>query len=51
MECPYDCTHFIPCKKCQIEYEMPHNYCCLTECGQHEFCRSCTKGAYLKGDK
>lgn len=32
------------CDKCSKEYEMPHPYCCLNECNEHEFCRGCNKG-------
>jgi hypothetical protein len=35
------------CEKCHKQYETPHRYCCLNECGEHEFCRSCSKGIYL----
>jgi hypothetical protein len=36
------------CSACQAENEMPYKYCCLSECGEHEFCRGCGKGIYLK---
>ena len=31
------------CKDCQINYKMPFVFCCLYECGEHEFCRNCKK--------
>lgn len=36
------------CLDCQQKYQMPHSYCCLDECGEHEFCRNCHEGIYLK---
>lgn len=43
------CTNDVSdCKTCQKEYEMPNYYCCLPECGEHEWCRGCDKGIYLK---
>ena len=36
------------CKSCQKQYQMPHIYCCLEECGEHEFCKNCDKGIYFK---
>ena len=36
------------CAKCQKDHAMPNKYCCLVECGEHEFCRGCTNGIYLK---
>lgn len=39
------------CKKCSEKYQMPFRFCCLIECGEHEFCRGCDKGIYLKGEK
>lgn len=40
--CPYtddyrkgDCNH------CRSDNKMPHKCCCLTECGEHEMCRTC----------
>ena len=43
-------TRIADCIACQAEKQMPHDYCCLMECGQHEFCRGCDKGIYLKLD-
>ena len=43
-----DANHF--CLECQIKHEMPYYFCCLDECGEHEFCKGCTSGVYLKGD-
>lgn len=43
-----DCIH--DCKECSKKYQLPFGYCCLIECGQHEFCRGCKKGIYLKGE-
>jgi len=51
MKCPYKNAHAGTCMLCQEKYKMPSKFCCLTECGEHEFCRNCTQGAYLKGDK
>ena len=34
------------CAECQKEFNMPEAYCCLDECGEHEFCRSCNHGIY-----
>lgn len=31
----------VDCNKCHIENNFPELYCCLDECGQHEFCRGC----------
>lgn len=38
------------CVLCHDKYQMPHWACCLQECGEHEFCRGCDKGIYLKGE-
>ena len=43
-----DANHF--CLECQIKHKMPYYFCCLDECGEHEFCRDCPSGVYLKGD-
>lgn len=48
MECPYETTSRADCIVCQAEKQMPNDYCCLIECGEHEFCRGCDKGIYLK---
>ena len=34
-----DCVN--NCNECHKKFDFPHNYCCLIECGEHEFCRSC----------
>lgn len=31
------------CKKCALEHEFPYDFCCLPECGEHEFCRGCKR--------
>ena len=36
----------IDCSRCHKKYNMKYNYCCLNECGEHEFCRGCYKGIY-----
>ena len=36
----------ISCEECAKKYHMPFRYCCLTECGEHTFCRGCTNGIY-----
>ena len=38
----------INCQECQQGYKCPYDICCLDECGQHEFCRSCNLGIYFK---
>lgn len=45
--CPYLKPTRHICKSCQKQYEMPYEFCCLDECGEHEFCRNCNKGVYL----
>lgn len=42
----YNCKNTKDCNQCQTEYNMPHSYCCLDECGEHEFCRGCNHGIY-----
>lgn len=42
----YNCKNTKDCNQCQTEYNMPHYYCCLDECGKHEFCRGCNHGIY-----
>lgn len=49
------CKHpnWVRCVECHNQYEMPHPYCCLNECGEHQFCgnyNKCNKGIYLKVD-
>ena len=39
------------CLQCQADNNMPNGYCCLFECGEHEFCRGCHEGIYLKNSK
>lgn len=34
------------CCLCSKYYHMPHDFCCLKECGLHEMCRGCTHGIY-----
>lgn len=34
------------CCLCSKYYRMPHDFCCLKECGLHEMCRGCTHGIY-----
>jgi hypothetical protein len=41
MKCPDERIYIGKCNKCQKEYSMPYIYCCLTECGEHEFCQNC----------
>lgn len=36
------------CDKCHGEYNMPRWWCCLRECGEHEFCSGCAHGIYEK---
>lgn len=47
MECPYKKPERLICISCQEQYQMPYKYCCLDECGQHEFCKNCEKGTRL----
>lgn len=37
------------CEVCAKKYEMPYDNCCLYECCEHEFCRSCKKGIHKYG--
>ena len=39
------------CEKCSKNNQFPFVFCCLIECGEHEFCKGCDKGIYLKGEK
>lgn len=41
MKCPTDAKTSVDCVECQIKHGMPHYYCCLMECHEHEFCRNC----------
>lgn len=45
-----DCSDEI-CSICAEIYQYPYRFCCLNECGEHEFCRGCDKGIYLKNEK
>lgn len=29
------------CEQCHKENKMHYYFCCLFECGEHEFCRGC----------
>lgn len=35
------------CTECKEKNKMSHDFCCLYECGEHEFCRGCGNGIYL----
>ncbi len=35
----------IDCEQCSEEY-LRYSWCCLFECGQHEFCAGCDRGIY-----
>lgn len=41
-----NCQGVKDCKECGVVYNMPYVYCCLDECGEHEFCRRCNHGIY-----
>lgn len=41
-----NCQKTNNCKECAKLFKMPHVYCCLDECGEHEFCRGCNHGIY-----
>lgn len=41
-KCKYDCT------TCTVVHRMPYHFCCLYECGEHEFCRNCKGGIYYE---
>lgn len=41
----------ISCKDCQLKNKMPFKFCCLIECGEHEFCRACLENQVYKIDK
>ncbi len=38
----------VNCKQCSENYNMRYDFCCLNECGEHEFCKGCNCGIYLK---
>lgn len=44
--CGYTNSNGLSCKECSERYKMPYEQCCLYECGEHEFCRNCSKGIY-----
>lgn len=31
----------LDCETCSKDNRFPFDYCCLFECGEHEFCRNC----------
>lgn len=39
----WTCIDDFKCKKCQAYHDFPYDYCCLYECGEHEFCRGCER--------
>ena len=39
------------CRECIERYDMPYPYCCLDECGEHEFCGDCGNGVYKQNLK
>lgn len=39
------------CQTCSSYFEFPYTWCCLEECGEHEFCADCECGIYkTKGE-
>ena len=55
MECPRkekENGDVLKCTACHLENKMPYPYCCLLECGEHEFCRTCARycSNILKGE-
>lgn len=34
-------NNFHICEECAKENDFKYPYCCLRECGEHEFCRGC----------
>lgn len=48
MKCPYNDPVWDTCTACQFSNRMPFWYCCLEECGNHDFCKDCDKGIYLR---
>lgn len=39
------------CNICMNRYNMPYYFCCLEECGEHEFCGNCTHEIYSQEEK
>ena len=33
--------NYVSCCECHQKYDFSHPYCCLDECGEHEFCKPC----------
>lgn len=31
------------CQGCALINKFPFQFCCLYECGEHEFCRGCSR--------
>lgn len=46
-----NCEAYKNCKECADVNLFPYKFCCIKECGEHEFCRGCNKGIYLNGGK
>jgi len=42
------CKISMSCDNCAMTCQMPHEWCCLTICGEVESCRNCNKGIYLE---
>lgn len=41
------CQQLSSCLECKTKFNMPDGYCCLMECGEHEWCKYCEdKGIY-----
>lgn len=39
------CENIKDCEQCEKEF-LKYSYCCLFECGEHEYCRNCDCGIY-----
>lgn len=40
------------CKECADKHNFPYKYCCLPECGNHEFCIGCNNyDSNIKGER
>lgn len=39
------------CDNCHKYNEFPYEFCCLEECGNHEFCVGCTIPKYIGGNE
>ena len=39
------CESIKDCEQCEKEF-LKYLYCCLFECGEHEFCTGCNRGIY-----